>query len=151
MVNMLRQVLCPSAQRQWRKLFSLWRCLGTFDKTDKYLWVLGMELPGIPRATWDVIMDILGPPGDLFRARSAVFPAACELCRCNNASCHLDRAAPSDRGLNTTERSTHRQGTDSSSTCANILPQLNLPTWRRRGRPTPGTVAVSFCRHSTPL
>ena len=40
-----------------------------------------MELPGMPRAAWDAIEGILRPPGDLFRARSAEFPAASKLWR----------------------------------------------------------------------
>ena len=65
---------CSGAQRHWEQLlFSLWRCLGSFEETDKHLWVFGMELPGIPRDA-SRLRAFLGRPGICSELDQTCFP-----------------------------------------------------------------------------
>ena len=50
-------------------------------EADLHVWVLGMDLPSIPKFAWDAIKNAIDPGVDVSRAQDAVFPATRELWR----------------------------------------------------------------------
>ena len=55
-----------------------WRWIGAIEADDLKVWVFGMDLPGVPHKSLDVIKNSLDPVLDTSVAQAAVFPAARE-------------------------------------------------------------------------